>query len=606
MIKMHLLNHFSANLIGLLFVFMLWTDCVRSGRVPVPVTINKCCRLGEGMDPNRQCNIGGTEMWVPHVYLLNKKTYFMPKGEAPRFFKIKEGTKPATCNDPELFVGSTDFVLFSNGSLFISEKAQLVSGDDYCVEKDMALVCFPRPEGANSLTAPIKLTKVKKCCGVQSVYHEELANCIVLEDGHDVLSKKLINSSAVDIVYGFPKCESNHRYTVAGKFQTNYFDESDGSVTSETGRKFPYSEYCLEHTLNDIDSNVDIFTCAEQFSGPETVPVKTYDVRFVLYAIGLLISVIFLTATLVTGFLLPSNHHVLHWRCQTYYVACLLVGDLLLAITQIFGNTIVGTACVSMAVGIHFFFLAAFFWLNTMCFNIWWTFRDFRPTSLEKGQELVRLRIYQVYAWGVPFIICLVAIVLDNLPKSPEDTFLRPRFGEKKCFFYGDIEMLTYFYGPIGVLLCVNFLLFASTARQLTCGLWKRDDVKSTTERFKSLISRAALGRVCLKLIVVMGITWVADVLSWAVGGPDYFWYVTDLINALQGVPIFIVVGCQPQVWTAVKRLWSSRTGRGVMDTTNNVGHSSSSHGLPSIGESVTNNTFSNTTSSKIPMETIC
>lgn len=23
----------------------------------------------------------------------------------------------------------------------------------------------------------------------------------------------------------------------------------------------------------------------------------------------------------------------------------------------------------------HFFFLAAFFWLNTMCFNIWWTFR---------------------------------------------------------------------------------------------------------------------------------------------------------------------------------------------------------------------------------------
>lgn len=64
----------------------------------------------------------------------------------------------------------------------------------------------------------------------------------------------------------------------------------------------------------------------------------------------------------------------------------------------------------------------------------------------------------------------------------------------------------------------------------------------------KSIISRAALGRVCLKLVVVMGVTWVADVLSWAVGGPHYFWYLTDLINALQGVLIFIVVGCQPQV----------------------------------------------------------
>lgn len=27
------------------------------------------------------------------------------------------------------------------------------------------------------------------------------------------------------------------------------------------------------------------------------------------------------------------------------------------------------------AIMAHFFFLAAFFWLNTMCFNIWWTFR---------------------------------------------------------------------------------------------------------------------------------------------------------------------------------------------------------------------------------------
>lgn len=64
----------------------------------------------------------------------------------------------------------------------------------------------------------------------------------------------------------------------------------------------------------------------------------------------------------------------------------------------------------------------------------------------------------------------------------------------------------------------------------------------------KTVLSRATLGRVCLKLVVVMGVTWMADVISWAVGGPHYFWYLTDLINALQGVLIFIVVGCQPQV----------------------------------------------------------
>lgn len=67
-----------------------------------------------------------------------------------------------------------------------------------------------------------------------------------------------------------------------------------------------------------------------------------------LYSIGLLISVIFLLATLATGFILPSNHHVLHWRCQTFYVGCLLVGDLLLAINQIFGADISGFPCFAI------------------------------------------------------------------------------------------------------------------------------------------------------------------------------------------------------------------------------------------------------------------
>lgn len=69
------------------------------------------------------------------------------------------------------------------------------------------------------------------------------------------------------------------------------------------------------------------------------------DVRYSVYGVGLLISVVFLCATLVVSFLVPSNHHVLHWRCQTYYVFCLLIGDLLLAITQLSGDSIKGPFC---------------------------------------------------------------------------------------------------------------------------------------------------------------------------------------------------------------------------------------------------------------------
>lgn len=561
------------------------------------VTINKCCRIGEHLEnagngtadditsiDSLQCIIGGTEKWYPKVFLIRNRKY---ASELPKFVRVQDSLFPKACNHPEFISGK--LILFSNGSLFLTELSKLVHPEHYCVERDSAVVCFPDSD----VKYYNVLTKIRKCCPPRNVYDNTSSKCTKMTDQR-FESKQLINSSNIEMIYGFPECNMND-YAIAGRFNSTNFEDATGVLTLDSGKHLQRTQYCLEQVLDGL---VNVFTCSDHFQTPELAKIEKNDIRFAVYAIGLLVSVIFLTATLAAGFLVPSNHHVLHWRCQTHYVGCLLVGDFLLAINQLAGNAISGITCVGIAIMMHFFFLAAFFWLNTMCFNIWWTFRDFRPTTLEKGQEICRLRIYIVYAWGLPLLISGLAVIYDNIPEDEHETFLRPRFGERNCWFYGDMEILTYFFGPIGILLCINLLLFASTARQLTCGLWKRDDVKSTTER-------AALGRVCLKLVVVMGVTWMADVISWAVGGPSYIWIFTDLINALQGVLIFIVVGCQPQVWSAIKRLWTSKTGRGTNTTTNGPQHSSSSHGLPSMGESVTNNTFANS-STKIPMETIC
>lgn len=72
------------------------------------------------------------------------------------------------------------------------------------------------------------------------------------------------------------------------------------------------------------------------------------DIRFILFPIGLLISAVFLSATLAARCILPANHHILHWRCQTFYVTCLLIGDLLLAFTQLVGRNVNGYACISV------------------------------------------------------------------------------------------------------------------------------------------------------------------------------------------------------------------------------------------------------------------
>ena len=51
-----------------------------------------------------------------------------------------------------------------------------------------------------------------------------------------------------------------------------------------------------------------------------------------------------------------------------------------------------------------------------------------------------------------------------------------------------------------------------------------------------------------LKLFIVMGVNWIMEVISWAAGGPEYLWYITDLGNILQGVLIFIIFVCKQRV----------------------------------------------------------
>ncbi|XP_031619298.1 probable G-protein coupled receptor Mth-like 1 [Contarinia nasturtii] len=588
-------------------ILILVIDAIRytngAGRQPPPaVEINKCCRNGETLDRNKECLIGGTDKWWPLIYMIAKQAYFPKQGEAPRFLRARESKRP-DCQHPELFLNN--IALFSNGSLFLGERNSFIDRNDYCIDKDIALVCLPN--GADSLTTS---TKIRKCCSINSIYLTREQNCVPTDERPQQLFETK-NISNIDFRFGFPSCKGpgNNNYVMADKFHEHNLNVDNGSYTLKNTRQIlTNDEFCIDHT-NQNGSMV--FACDDMVTSKEISEDNTEENRrFLIYAIALIISVIFLSLTLAIGFLLPSNHHVLHCRCQTYYVGYLLFGDLLLAINQLGGSGIKGILCSAIATSMHFFFLAAFFWLNVMCLNIYLTFRDFRPTTLGKKQEKIRLRVYKIYAWGFPFLITAIAAIMDNLPDTQD--VLRPRFGEKSCWFFGNMEIFVYFFGPVGMLLLINICLFASTTRQLMCGLWKQDDVKSSTER-------AALGRVCMKLVVVMGITWCGDVLSWAHNvwlpknanqSPDvpfYFWYVIDTINALQGVWIFLVVASQPQVFSAIGRFFSPKSSRSKLNTAHGQHHSSSSNGLASIGESMTNHTFNTTTNaSKVPMETIC
>ncbi|XP_076252367.1 adhesion G-protein coupled receptor methuselah-like 1 isoform X2 [Rhynchophorus ferrugineus] len=490
------------------------------------VTIGKCCALDEILTYEQKCIKSYNSSWDLKVYSNGSFVSFA--GKLPPRWVVKEHLRPRCAKPVVEALENRRFVPSITGTAMIVEYDQKITPSQYCIDYNYVLFCPNNysPEGYTSVL-------VKKCCGENAVYSEQNSTCVHFKNSSyniDVGPNKTLG-------FGFPICGGSS-FTVAGKLNQAHLLDNGSVLINSSSVTLPAGNFCLEFMKEQLDEPASVITCRDYLPRIVTASVADNEsIKFTIYPIGLAISAIFLAATLAAGSLLPASHHVLHWRCQTNYVTCLLIGDVLLCITQVVGATLTYTPCFTIAVFMHFFFLAAFFWLNTMCFNIWWTFRDLRPQSTEKSQERIRFYLYQAYAWGVPFVIAFVGAVADL---TRYEGILRPSFAENKCWFKDNTEIFSYFFGPLGTLLVVNLVLFILTARELTCGLWKRELVKSTTER-------AALGRICLKLVIVMGVTWIADVLSWAVGGPQWLWYITDIFNCLQGVFIFIVVGCQPQ-----------------------------------------------------------
>ena len=95
----------------------------------------------------------------------------------------------------------------------------------------------------------------------------------------------------------------------------------------------------------------------------------------------------------------------------------------------------------------NFSFLASFFWLNTMSFDIWRTFSNMR----EYGSMIHRIRSkrrrivqYTFYAWGFPAFITVVSLIVDLSPMEETSLLPRPDHGARTCFFNNRAAKVVY------------------------------------------------------------------------------------------------------------------------------------------------------------------
>lgn len=256
---------------------------------PSPVTVNKCCGLNQMLNEyGHQCividdgsNGDGdsdsinTTSWWPIIVLAKKQTFFEPHGSAPRFMKFHE-FQP-TCKHPEFFHGPHKMVLYTNGTLYLSERHKYAELNNYCIDKDAAIVCDPNATSVHSKKP------LKKCCGHNAAYKTAENTCVQAAIttlpliSNSASQSILSNSSDYDVQFGFPMCKNSKYFT----FETNdiHFDYESNRLALKSGQTLAWNEFCFEHVVDDDDNKTDlqrVFICAEHLSTTANATVALF------------------------------------------------------------------------------------------------------------------------------------------------------------------------------------------------------------------------------------------------------------------------------------------------------------------------------------------
>ncbi|XP_076279348.1 G-protein coupled receptor Mth2 [Lasioglossum baleicum] len=319
-----------------------------------------------------------------------------------------------------------------------------------------------------------------------------------------------------------------------------------------------HDSYCL-----DVQGNGPVVSLA-CFTDPEPEPSNIkYGITSLLEAI----SCVFLLLTLLVYIYLPSLQN-LHGKTLMCHAASLLVSYLCLTIipwvtplssTQPFDSS-ASIFCAVLGYTMLFSLLSAFCWLNVMCFDIWRTFGRLRGNCGGGHSQGKRFLLYSIYAWGLALFITLFCVVSDLLPFLPIS--VKPNFGEVRCWFTKDtLSELLFFRLPVSIQLTSNIVFFILTSDH--CSKVKAeirrvaDPSDPRSKRFHADKTKFIMN---VKLFVVMGIMWIAEIASSLLNlFSTYEWkeivfYWSDAINCLHGVMIFVLFVLKPRVYQALKK----------------------------------------------------
>ncbi|KHN75537.1 Latrophilin-3 [Toxocara canis] len=193
---------------------------------------------------------------------------------------------------------------------------------------------------------------------------------------------------------------------------------------------------------------------------------------------------------------------------------CLLIAELTFVVG--IDRTENKAVCASIAVILHYFFLASFCWMLLEGYQLYlMLIQVFEPDN-------VKILLYFLWAYGFPAIIVAVSAGVAW-----------PSYGTPNyCWINVDTPTIWAFVGPITVVIIAN-IVFLAVALKVVMSVKSRD--RTRVERMAGWLKGSGT------LLCLLGVTWIFGYAMIVSKAEAVFAYIFTILNCIQGVFIFVL-----------------------------------------------------------------
>lgn len=199
-------------------------------------------------------------------------------------------------------------------------------------------------------------------------------------------------------------------------------------------------------------------------------------------------------------------------------------------------GTFIDLACAVFGASLHYFWLLSFFCMTICSYHMNRVFHQNNLVTMRQ-KSAIFLKYLSIVIVGPATIVS--ANIIGTFANEKDGTL---GYGEIRCFIDSRLSLLASFMVPVALLCSANTIFFIRTLISIK----KTPDVPENTKKRNEFA-------IFVRLFTVTGLTWILQIVD-AFLQFSAFSYVTEVINGLQGVAIFMAFITNKRVIHLLKR----------------------------------------------------